>query len=87
MAAAFAAFANKGIYTPPRTITRIESNDHSEVIVDNSGESRVAMKETTAYLMNKLLRRVVTSGTGTGANFDLLAKAAKAAAISWVVTP
>ncbi len=77
MAAAFAAFANKGIYTPPRTITRIESNDHSEVIVDNSGESRVAMKETTAYLMNKLLRRVVTSGTGTGANFDGMTIAGK----------
>ena len=70
MAAAYASFMNKGVYNTPRTVLRIESNDHSEVIVDNSIQSRAAMKETTAYLMNKLLRNVITSGTGQKANIS-----------------
>ena len=70
MAAAYASFINKGVYNTPRTVLRIESNDHSEVIVDNTVQSRVAMKETTAYLMNKLLRNVITSGTGSAANLS-----------------
>ena len=77
MAAAFGAFANSGIYTKPRTITQILSNDGTEVIVDNPRESNVAMKETTAYLMNKMLRNVVTSGTGTAASFSGMTIAGK----------
>ncbi|MDE7260552.1 MAG: hypothetical protein K2N78_00575, partial [Oscillospiraceae bacterium] len=70
MAAAYAAFVNKGVYNEPRTILKIENNDHTEVIVDNTVKSRVAMRETTAYLMTKLLRNVITSGTGTAANLS-----------------
>ena len=70
MAAAYGAFLNEGIYTPPRTITKIESNDHSEIIVDNTPEPVVAMKKTTAYLMNKMLRSVMSS-PGTGASYRL----------------
>ena len=77
MAAAFAAFANAGVYTTPRTVTRIENNDHSEVVVDNASQSRVAMKETTAYLMNQMLKSVVTSGTGGSANFNGMTIAGK----------
>ena len=71
MAAAYASFVNEGVYNKPRTVLRIENNDHTEVIVDNTTpSSRVAMKETTAYLMTKLLRTAITSGTGTEANFS-----------------
>ena len=78
MAAAFGAFANSGIYTKPRTITKILSNDGTEVIVDNPSESNVAMKETTAYLMNKMLRNVVSSGgTGSAASFSGMTIAGK----------
>lgn len=70
MAAAFGAFANEGIYSEPRCITKIVGNDGKEIIVENPVQSRVAMKETTAYLMNRMLRNVVTSGTGGSANFD-----------------
>ncbi len=77
MAAAYGAFLNEGIYTPPRTIVRIESNDHSEIIVDNTPESTVAMKKTTAYLMTKMLRSVVTGGTGTAARIDNMIVAGK----------
>ena len=77
MAAAFGAFANEGIYNRPRTVTRIENNDHTEVVVDNSVQSRPAMKESTAYLMNKMLKSVVSSGTGTSARFDGMTIAGK----------
>ena len=78
MAAAYAAFANSGIYSPPRTITQILGNDSKEVIVDNTiVESRVAMKESTAYLINSMLRSVITDGTGTSANFGGMTIAGK----------
>ena len=78
MAAAYAAFANSGIYTTPRTITQILGNDGKEVIADNTlVESRVAMKETTAYLINEMLTSVVTGGTGTSAGFDGMTIAGK----------
>ena len=78
MAAAFASFANSGIYSPPRTITQILGNDGKEIVVDNTiVESRMAMKESTAYLMNNMLRKVVSSGTGASASFDGMAIAGK----------
>ncbi len=77
MAAAYGAFANSGIYYEPRTITQILGNDGKEIIAENPTSYREAMKETTAYLMNKMLRTVVTSGTGTAANFDGMTIAGK----------
>lgn len=72
MAAAYSAFANQGIYTKPRLVTKIWNNDRTEVVVDNDTGVRSwpAMKETTAWLITKMLRSVVTEGTGTGARFD-----------------
>ena len=63
MAAAFAAFANEGIYTAPRTFVRVEDAD-GNVILENEAKASVAMKDTTAALMNSLLQEVVTAGTG-----------------------
>ena len=78
MAAAYGAFVNRGTYIEPHLITRIESNDHKETVIDNTiPKSWPTMKETTAYLMNKLLRRVVTSGTGGDAAFSGMTIAGK----------
>ena len=63
MAAAFAAFANEGIYTAPRTFIRVEDAD-GNVILENEAKASVAMKDTTAALMNSLLQEVVNGGTG-----------------------
>ena len=63
MAAAFAAFANEGIYTAPRTFIRVEDAD-GNVILENEAEASVAMKDTTAALMNSLLQEVINGGTG-----------------------
>ncbi len=79
MAAAYSAFANQGIYTKPRLVTRIWNNDRTEVVVDNDSGVRSwpAMKETTAWLVNRMLRNVVTNGTGTRALFDGMSIAGK----------
>ena len=78
MAAAYASFVNRGVYTKPHTILRIESNDHTETIIDNAmAPSWPAMRETTAYLMNKMLRSVVTGGTGGSAGFSGMTIAGK----------
>ena len=69
MAAAYSAFVNDGIYTTPRTYSRVEDSQ-GNVIIDNNTESHVAMKKTTAYLMRSILQDVVTRGTGGGAYFS-----------------
>ena len=74
MAAAYACFANKGVYNEPRTyvrVTRVDNSSGQEVtVLENTGESHVAMKETTAYLMTDMLKDAVTSGTGSSARFN-----------------
>lgn len=74
MAAAYACFANNGVYNEPRTyvrVTRIDNTTGQEVtVLENEGESHVAMKETTAYLMTDMLKNAVTAGTGSQARFN-----------------
>ena len=76
MAAAFSCFANGGIYNQPRTYTQVLDKD-GNVILENSGESHVAMKETTAYLMTKMLKNAVDAGTGSRAKFSGMSIAGK----------
>ena len=51
--------------------------DETEVILENESESRVAMKETTAYLMTKMLKNAVDAGTGTQARLSNMPVAGK----------
>ena len=76
MAAAYAAFANNGIYTEPRTYVRVEDSE-GNVILENESETHVAMKESTAYLMNDMLKNAVNAGTGTSAKFSGMTIAGK----------
>ena len=76
MAAAYSAFVNDGIYTKPRTYTMVKDGN-GQVILDNTPQSWVAMKETTAYQMNQLLKGVVTGGTGTAARLKNMTVAGK----------
>lgn len=76
MASAFSAFANGGIYNKPRMYSKVTDGD-GNVILDNSTDSQVAMKETTAYFVNSLLRSAVTSGTGARARISGMTVAGK----------
>jgi penicillin-binding protein 1A len=69
MAAAYASFVNDGVYTKPRTFSKVE-DANGNVILENESVSNVAMKDTTAYLMRGMLQSVVASGTGTSARFS-----------------
>ena len=69
MAAAYSAFVNDGIYTSPRTFLRVEDSQ-GQLVLDNTSESHVAMKETTAYLMRDFLQSVISNGTGGEARFS-----------------
>ena len=70
MAAAYAAFANGGVYHEPRTYLRVTNADETEIILEKESNSRVAMKETTAYFMTQMLQNAVNAGTGTQAKFS-----------------
>jgi len=76
MAAAYSCFVNQGVYNEPRTYVRV-TDRNGNVVLENEGESHVAMKETTAYLMNKMLKNAVAAGTGTQAKFSGMTIAGK----------
>ena len=76
MAAAYASFANDGVYNSPRLYTRV-ADSNEKTVMTNKPDSHVAMKETTSYFMNELLQGVVNSGTGTSAKFPGMALAGK----------
>lgn len=77
MAAAYSTFANNGIYTAPRTFTEVRDS-YGNIVIDNKQNSWVAMKETTVYTMNELLRNVMKSGgTGAAAAFSGMTMAGK----------
>lgn len=67
MTAAYAAFANGGMYNKPVTYTKvIDSN--GMVILENELKPTRAMSEETAFTMANMLSGVMTYGTGTGAS-------------------
>lgn len=75
--AAYATIANQGVYVEPKLYTRV-TNAKGEVILDNTNPtSRQVIKETTAFLLTDAMVDVVTSGTGTKANFGGMAIAGK----------
>ena len=76
MAAAYSSFVNNGIYTTPRTYTKVEDND-GKTILENNSESWVAMSETTACFMDQLLMGIVKNGNAGGARLSGMAVAGK----------
>lgn len=79
MTAAYAAFANRGVYAKPILITRIEDR-HGTVLQTFTSETRDAMSEKTAFLMIELMKGVVQYGTSArirgryGLNYPIAGK-------------
>lgn len=63
MIASYAVYANKGIYTTPLVVTRIEDKN-GNLIESFQAKKRDAIDEQTAYLMTYLLQGVVREGSG-----------------------
>jgi len=58
LAGAYAAFANQGVYTEPYTVTKIVDVDGQEY--DLTPSSSKAMEEYTAYMINDMLKDVIS---------------------------
>ena len=62
MVGAYGTFANKGVYTKPMYVTRIEDKN-GNIISSFSPKVEEVLSEETAYLMLDLLQGVVKTGT------------------------
>lgn len=66
LAAAYQIFGGEGgLYTEPYTYTRVE-DANGNIILENRKTATRVISEDTAFVMNKLLQRVVTGSHGTG---------------------
>lgn len=68
MVGAYATYANKGVWTQPIFMTRIEDKN-GNVLAEFFPETREALGEETAYAMVKLLQGVVDKGTARRLRF------------------
>lgn len=65
MAAAYATFGNGGQYYYPYCYYKVEDSQGNVILQnDPEGTKEQALSEGTAWVMNKLLQTVMTSGTG-----------------------
>ena len=62
MTGAFSTFANRGVYTEPFFVTRIEDKQ-GNVLASFSPQTHDAISEQTAYTMLEMLKQVVKAGT------------------------
>ncbi|MBQ7801165.1 MAG: transglycosylase domain-containing protein [Oscillospiraceae bacterium] len=69
MSAAYATFANNGVYREARTYTKVYDSN-GNLILDNTQESSQILSEKTVNYMNYCLYNAVQSGTGTAAQIS-----------------
>ena len=68
MSAAYATFANDGVYREPRLFTKVYDSN-GRVVVDNEQESRKILSQKTVDYMNYCLFNAANNGTGGAAIF------------------
>lgn len=71
MAAAYASFGNGGKYYKPYCYYKVTDSTGENVILQNNPEGEQIISPESAYVMNELLRTVVTSSYGTGRNYGV----------------
>ncbi len=64
MVGAYSVFANKGAWTQPTYILKIEDKN-GVVLYDGRPVIKVVMNEEIAYVMTRMLKGVITGGTGS----------------------
>ena len=64
MVAAYSSFANKGVYTKPVMVTRIEDKNGT-ILFQFSPETKDVLSEEAAYVTVNLLEGVTQGGSGT----------------------
>lgn len=76
LSAAYGAFARGGIYIEPYSVTKIEFVESGDTYTVTP-EKRVVMEDSTAYMINMILKYAVTGGyisPGTKSGTDICAK-------------
>ena len=63
MVSAYATYANKGVYTKPVFVTRIEDKN-GNILFSSKQIQKEAINENTAYLMVNMMESVINAGTG-----------------------
>jgi penicillin-binding protein 1A len=63
LTAAYAPFANGGVYTAPYAISRVEDSD-GVVLYEAKTVTRTAMSDALAFVMTDMMRGVIERGTG-----------------------
>ena len=76
LTAAYAAIANKGLYTEPTFYTKILDKD-GNIVIDKTQKTKQVFKESTAYLLTSAMQDVITSGTGTNLKLSNMTVAGK----------
>lgn len=76
MAAAYGVYANNGVSVTDHAVLEVKDAKKNTVVTPKITKNRV-MKETTAYIINSMLRSVVTNGTGVSAQIGNWAVAGK----------
>ena len=76
LAAAYTAFANKGVYTEPYTFTKIIYQDSDEEYINDINTTK-AMSEETAYMISDMLATTATQAMGWYYNINGIRYAAK----------
>lgn len=76
MAAAYAAFANNGVYIEPHTFTKIIYQDTNEEYINDIKKTK-AMSEETAYIISDMLATTATSALGRYSNINGIKYSAK----------
>lgn len=65
MAAAYAVFANDGVYITPHTYTKVLDSS-GKVLLETKPEKKRVLSEANAYIMTSFLKDVVNGSAGTG---------------------
>ena len=76
MCAAYCAFPNGGKYIKPTTYTRVEDSE-GNIVLEHKNKAHIAISETTARTMVKMLTDAVNGGTGTSARLSNMPVAGK----------
>ena len=68
MVAAYSAFANKGVYSTPFGITKIEDR-YGNTLIEYYSKQEEILSEETAFIITNLMQTVVDRGTGGSARW------------------
>ncbi len=81
LTAAYTVYANGGIYSAARCVTRVETYD-GKTVLENDVDRSIVFSPQTSYIMTDILKRATTVGSSKVANLKPIATAGKSGTTS-----